>query len=135
MSELKPCPFCGCKAIQVSGEYRDGGYQEYTSHVKCECCGSVSQIITESLTLPAVEEIAAEAWNTRAERTCHNLSEFQDCDCFTCSNCGESYEVRRLEYDIDEYCTLDDAIKALDYDGCDCDVRYCPNCGAEVIKE
>lgn len=66
MSELKPCPFCGCKAIQVSGEYRDGGYQEYTSHVKCECCGSVSQIITESLTLPAVEEIAAEAWNSRA---------------------------------------------------------------------
>lgn len=69
------------------------------------------------------------------ERTCHNLSEFQDCDCFTCSNCGESYEMRRLEYDIDEYCTLDDAIKALDYDGCDCDVRYCPNCGAEVIVD
>jgi hypothetical protein len=67
------------------------------------------------------------------EWMCHNLSEFQDCDCFTCSNCGESYEMRRLEYDIDEYCTLDDAIKALDYDGCDCDVRYCPNCGAEVV--
>lgn len=64
--KLKPCPFCGCKAIQVSGEYRDGGYQEYTSYVKCECCGSVSQRITESLTLPAVEEIAAEAWNSRA---------------------------------------------------------------------
>lgn len=69
------------------------------------------------------------------ERTCHNLSEFQDCDCFTCSNCGESYEMRRLEYDIDEYCTLDDAIKALDYDGCYCDVRYCPNCGARVVEE
>lgn len=69
------------------------------------------------------------------ERTCHNLSEFQDCDCFTCSNCGESYEMRRLKYDIDEYCTLDDAIKALDYDGCYCDVRYCPNCGSKVIEE
>ena len=68
------------------------------------------------------------------EQTCHNLSEFQDCDCFTCSNCGESYEMRRLEYDIDEYCTLDDAIKALDYDGCCCDVRYCPNCGAKVVE-
>lgn len=69
------------------------------------------------------------------ERTCYNVSDFQDCDCFTCSNCGESYEMRRLEYDIDEYCTLDDAIKALDYDGCYCDVRYCPNCGARVIDD
>ena len=116
MSELKPCPFCGGKAIQVSGEYRDGGYQEYTSHVKCECCGSVSQRITESSTLPAVEEIAAEAWNTRAEQTCH----FDQTDkipttsgmirVWECSNCGREYEELNGVYE------------------------YCPHCKAKVVE-
>lgn len=77
----------------------------------------------------------AECIEPEPERTCRNLSEYQDCDCFTCSNCGESYEIKRLEYNIDEYCTIDDAIRALDYDSCDCDVFYCLNCGSELVDD
>lgn len=42
--------------MQVSGEYRDGGYQEYTSHVKCESCGSISEVVTESLRCPKLKK-------------------------------------------------------------------------------
>lgn len=108
---LKPCPFCGGEAIQVSGEYRDGGYQEYTSHVKCECCGSVSQRITESCSLPEVEKIAAYAWNRRAERTCHDEAGSQQS--FLCSECGWFWNDPEDELGF----------------------SYCPNCGAKVVEQ
>lgn len=81
--------------MQVSGEYRDGGYQEYTSHVKCESCGSISEVVTESLSLSEVEKMAEEAWNTRAERTCEieldkGVPDFikDSLDTYFCANCG-----------------------------------------------
>ena len=120
--------------MQISGEYRDGGYQEYTSHVKCESCGSISEVVTESLSLSEVEKMAEEAWNTRVERTCHNMSDFQDCDCFICSECGEAFETARLEYDDDLFYSLNDAVHEDYYDRCDCDLNYCPNCGAKVVE-
>ena len=67
-------------------------------------------------------------------RECHNDSSYQDCDCLTCSNCGESYEIKRYDYDEDEFCTLDDAIAANEATAGDCDVSYCPNCGAKVAS-
>lgn len=83
----------------------------------------------------STRSVLADLIEPEPERTCRNLSEYQDCDCFTCSNCGESYEIKRLEYNIDEYCTIDDAIRALDYDSCDCDVFYCLNCGSELVDD
>ena len=42
------------------------------------------------------------------ERTCRNLSAFQNLHCFICSNCGNS---------------------------CYCEPSYCPNCGAKVVEQ
>lgn len=80
-------------------------------------------------------EAAIKAWNTRAERTCHNMSDFQDCDCFICSECGEAFETARLEYDDDLFYSLNDAVHEDYYDRCDCDLNYCPHCGAKVIQD
>lgn len=79
-------------------------------------------------------EQANKEWNTRAERTCHNMSDFQDCDCFICSECGEAFETARLEYDDDLFYSLNDAVHEDYYDRCDCDLNYCPNCGAKVVE-
>lgn len=67
-------------------------------------------------------------------KECHNLSALQDCDCFICSNCGNAYEISKLTYDVDEFCTLDDAIAALAHTMGDCDVFYCPNCGYKNVE-
>lgn len=68
------------------------------------------------------------------ERTCENMSDFQDCDCFICSECGEAFETARLEYDDDLFYSLNDAVHEDYYDRCGCDLNYCPNCGAKVVE-
>lgn len=100
MSELKPCPFCGCKSkiVQCDDEGNVRG-EEYESN---PWSGLGYRVVHESDDCPIStgeegynliydsREQAVEAWNNRAERTCHNLSDFQDCDCFICSECGYS---------------------------------------------
>lgn len=93
--------------MQVSGEYRDGGYQEYTSHVKCESCGSISEVVTESLSLSEVEKMAEEAWNRRAERTCHAVFDDSNWYKWICSECGQPID--RAD-------------------------NYCFSCGAKVVE-
>lgn len=68
------------------------------------------------------------------EKTCTNLSEFQNCDSFICSHCGWAFQTARLFYDVDSFCGLDEAIKAQDYETADCDVCYCPNCGYRIVE-
>lgn len=68
------------------------------------------------------------------ERTCYNMSDLQDCDCFICSECGEAFETARLEYDDDLFYSLNDAVHEDYYDRCDCDLNYCPHCGAKVVQ-
>lgn len=107
--------------MQISGEYRDGGYQEYTSHVKCESCGSISEVVTESLSLSEVEKMAEEAWNTRVERTCRATScrDYPDWGsvAYTCSECGEILVCFDFEQDPPK------------------PIGYCPNCGAKVVEK
>ena len=104
---LEPCPFCGGEAETWDGA---GPW-----HVVCTECGTIGS--------PCLSEAEAiEAWNTRAERTCHNVHEYRDsngvlhCDAriFKCSECG---------------------FKANDFYGDDEQSfpRYCPNCGARVV--
>jgi Lar family restriction alleviation protein len=59
MSELLPCPFCGCEA-NLDGN----GTLHY---VKCARCGSVGVRSID-------KDVAIDAWNTRAERTCDNCA-------------------------------------------------------------
>lgn len=96
---LKPCPFCGGEPSMVDAEI--DGRAHYI--VKCGTCYCTSGVM--QLSRPA----AAEAWNRRAERTCHVIP---DGCCGRCSACG--------------------ADVFTDSEGNE--GSYCPNCGAEVVS-
>lgn len=88
MSELKPCPLCGSEVGWASGS------------IRCSRCGL-------SYGAPVSKEKVERRWNTRAERTCEDVSE--NPLRFECSACG----------------------------GVSLDIvpNYCPCCGAKVVSE
>lgn len=100
--ELRPCPFCGATEPTVhildapeslvACDYRKGG------------CGASGRPFN-------TDKQAIEAWNTRAERTCHTTWDIELTGRlrFKCSECGAV--------------SLDVA------------PRYCPACGARVVEE
>lgn len=108
--ELKPCPFCG-------GEPR---LVEEISLAKIACMNRGCEVEPETPWFWSVDE-AAEAWNTRAERTCKaaNVAEYA-WDDFECSECGW------VTWSF-----------LMEHEGCGtvCKPRYCPNCGAKVVDE
>lgn len=60
------------------------------------------------------------------EKTCENLSEYNLCDRFECSNCGivlEEYKEIKVDEDDDtgDECTYEYTPK------------YCPNCGRKIV--
>lgn len=101
MTELKPCPFCGGEDLDVHVGVSVGRRHECVTITCNDCVGSI---------YGGTEERAIEAWNTRAERTCHNLRQ-HGYNYLECSLCGEK------SYQGD---------KVFD---------YCPNCGAKVVGE
>lgn len=86
MTELKPCPFCGgCDGDPTAYASNQNGWYVY-----CKCGARVGYFKTA--------EFAIAAWNTRAERTCRNISE-KNWWAFECSECGEM-----IEQGVPEYC-------------------------------
>lgn len=89
MTELKPCPFCGGKAVLC--ENTDYAY------VYCKECGSQTD---ES---HGTAGAAVAAWNTRAERTCHleripyEPGEYEGMRCSVCKTVD-------LEMGVGPYC-------------------------------
>ena len=109
--ELKPCPFCGGEA-EVS--------EIAWNVIQCTAC--TCQLIVLPIPDGATEEYAIEAWNTRAERTCHPFSgivlggpECREEKVWRCSECEE--------------------VLSWDYEGYDPETdgpAYCEHCGSKV---
>lgn len=108
MIKIKPCPFCGGKPSIRCDEFGFYGSGSMFTHT---CKGRKPQLNIFSSGYDT-KQAAIEAWNTRYERTCHNVSRFDD---FTCSECGGYI----LNYNS-EYPVWTD---------------YCPDCGAKVVQE
>ena len=112
MRELKLCPFCGGEPDEYEGDYGNGIY--------CMKCGAM---VGEPIHLGfnIAERVsygqAIEAWNTRAERTCHRVDVNGYSFRFECSLCGYVAIVHNCEIRLDEL------------------PNYCPNCGAKVVSE
>lgn len=112
MCELEPCPFCGGEA--AFGANSCQGFE----YVRCVSCKA------RTWSCYNTKEQAAEAWNTRAERTCHPVrrsgKEFSEEDKNTsletrCSECGDF---------------LGEAQDVFSYDR----DWFCSNCGAKVVE-
>lgn len=99
-NKLKPCPFCGGEA-----EYGANSVQGY-EYVRCASCKARTWSCYET------KEQAAQAWNTRAERTCH---------------------LERIPYEPGEYEGMRCSVcKTVDLEmGVG---PYCPGCGAKVVE-
>ncbi len=63
----------------------------------------------------------------RDQRNCHNISDFNPVDVFTCSECGSSFKVSQFKVDVDG--VLDDETEF------EFVPKHCPWCGAKVIDE
>ena len=79
MTNLLPCPFCGGEADTLKAN--NTIFPWSVSHA-CQAIGG--GIVTTGF---LSEAAAIEAWNTRAERTCHDLETMGGL--FVCSACGE----------------------------------------------
>lgn len=133
MSELKPCAWCGAPAELVPDE--DGS-------VFIECDHLPWCVFTDSDTRmwfygedafndsPAktAYEVASEAWNRRAERTCRMV------DCGSHDTCVVNRELTN-----GDIVSMEFGYKQCSECGAnvfDCPtVRYCPSCGAKVAEE
>lgn len=120
--ELKPCPFCGGEARIIAKPY------EPKVFVGCDddtCLGfSGLGWLYDS------EKEATEAWNRRAERTCHvvtkekRFSQTQTLMSKSCSACGYVFgdeEHRELPIPM--------VLGKVEIP------NYCKNCGAKVVDE
>ena len=107
MTELKPCPFCSSGWLY---ETRRNDYLDETPAMFCNSCKAVvtwEQVEEEGVN-DETRAFVREHWNTRAERTCRNISG-KNWWAFECSECGEM-----IEQGVPE---------------------YCPSCGAKVVNE
>lgn len=131
MSELKPCPFCGCNAGVLEHEQLNGPtlYKIVCNSKKCrghDHAGNVGAWLENGWR--ESREIAAQIWNRRAERTCEIESWYdsdelekaqenvactpEDTFAYRCTACGGAFRYDRF-------------VKP----------KYCPECGSKVERK
>lgn len=109
MTTLRECPFCGGEAeVHPSSDYSTH-FTGATFFVWCDKCETRGDYYD-------TEAKAIEAWNTRAERTCHLEwsvfgSEPDTWEGWNCSVCGE----------------MGDELSEIP--------NFCPSCGAKVVDD
>lgn len=87
MSDLKPCPFCGCEAKLRFFHIKPANAPELKQwSIEHECVAMRSAIFSNECEAEAIE-----AWNTRHERTI-NLTEAVDAICG--QMCGDGWDWR-----------------------------------------
>lgn len=104
--ELKPCPFCGSAGKMFKAEWLTPDMRYTTYQFGCEnedCPCSANRFSTA-----CTEEKAIAAWNTRAERTCHDV--LGEVEPFECSECHRRTDDKKYP-------------------------NYCWYCGAKVVEE
>ena len=109
MKELKPCPFCGGKAL-LSHDH--AGIE--ASYVRCEKCGLESIRFLKSFEC-ASDDRAVEFWNRRA-----------DADCIRYMDAADVAQVRHGRWLLDGSCSECMANPLTTHK------KYCPNCGAKM---
>lgn len=97
--ELKPCPFCGREARVVNTGR--GVFAVGCNNVRCR-----GDWVTAKCSWD--ENVAIEAWNRRAERTCRAVMAASKI-ASNCSECGEMLA--------------------------NWSMRYCPNCGRRITDD
>lgn len=123
---LRPCPFCGSRAVDLRATCYGGGERgnkpRVAFYVRCRACGARGPMFkARGEGFGPISERdhdrqrarALDAWNLRAERTCRAV--MPPCEpgveeIPVCSECGKQL--------------------LLDDDEC-----YCPRCGARVVDE
>lgn len=96
-TKLLPCPHCGSDDVGPI-TFKGCNGDVWDEFIACGGCGATAETV--------------EAWNSRAERTCHDASVDSSTQ-FYCSECE---------------CTVDVPLLWGT-------VNYCPNCGAKVVSE
>ena len=119
MNELKACPFCGGEmktaVVTFDEKFCEPPYESwYLEHIDLNAAADERCPIPITDMFYETEAEAIEAWNTRAERTCHFIENYGE-GCWSkehrdgkCSICGEEMKGR---------------------------YNYCPNCGARVTPK
>lgn len=116
---LKECPLYKGKAKYIAGSHF--GFDEEWGRIRCDdCCLELRVKLYGCGNYDPLH--AFDAWNTRAERTCHPIEKFSEGSpwpYFACSECG-----RPLHYD--------DIVNEVGEDTCEMQ-PYC-GCGAKVVR-
>lgn len=108
--ELKPCPFCG-------GEAHIAERITYGGKLYGACCYGTLCPGSEPFPWCLDYEDAADAWNRRAERTCHLIHEVEEED-------DEFFDTVELHYYVCSECGRNNRL----------DAYYCDSCGAKVVE-